>query len=121
MAKRIGGIVFIKADGVSLQAKGSWTFDPGVNKKEMVAGSDGVHGYTEVPKPARLEGVITDSADLDVEALYSLNDATLTIEFANGKLGVVEEAVYSGDGEATSEAGEIAVEFQGTRGRYVTA
>lgn len=119
--KRIGGIIFVKKDGETLQAKGSWTVDPGVNKKEMVAGADGVHGYTETPKAARVEGVITDSENLDTEALFNTVNATITLELSNGKIFTCEESVYSGDGEVTTEAGEIAVEFQGTRGRFINA
>jgi len=119
MANRIGGILFIKADGVSLRAKGSWTINPGINKKEMVPGADGVHGYTEKPQVSSISGIITDSNDLDVEALYRTVDATITAELANGKMFVCEQAVFSGDGESTTEEGEITAEFQGINGRYV--
>jgi len=116
---RIGGIIYVKVDGVTVAAKGSWTVDPGVSKKEMISGSDGVHGYTEKPKPAKVEGIITDSKELDVEALYRTFDATITIELANGKTFSCEKSVYSGDGEGTTEEGELAVEFQGMNGRYI--
>ena len=117
---RVGGIIFVKADGVSLRAKGSWTCNPGVNKKEMVVGSDGVHGYKEMPQPSVVSGTITDSSDLDLEALYSIVDATITVELANGKMFVCEQSVFSGDGESTTEEGEVTVEFQGFNGRYVS-
>jgi len=118
--RRIGGVIFVKKDGEAVQAKGSWTINPGVNKKEMISGADGVHGFKELPQPSAIEGVITDLDTLDVEALYATRDATITIELANGKVFSCEEAVFSGDGESTTEEGEITVEFQGVRGRYIS-
>lgn len=117
---RVGGILFIKKDGVTLRAKGSWTINPGINKKEMVVGSDGVHGYKEMPQASSISGVLTDASDFDVEALYRTVDATITAELANGKVFSCERAVFSGDGESTTEEGEITVAFQGFNGRYVT-
>jgi len=119
MASRVGGILFVKSDGVSFRAKGSWTINPGVNKKEMVVGADSVHGYKEMPQASQVSGVITDDDKLDVEALFRTVNATVTLELANGKMFVCENAVFSGDGESTTEEGEITVEFQGTNGRYV--
>lgn len=116
---RVGGILFIKTNGVSLRAKGSWTINPGVNKKEMVVGVDGVHGYKETPQPSKISGIITDSDDLDVEVLYKTVDATITAELANGKMFVCEKAAFTGDGDATTEEGEITAEFMGFNGRYV--
>lgn len=117
---RIGGIIFVKSDGVAFSAKGSWTINPGVNKKEMIVGSDGPHGYKEMPQISSVSGIITDRDDFDVEALYNTTEATITVELANGKVFTCERAVFSGDGESTTEEGEITAEFQGFNGRYIS-
>jgi len=116
---RIGGILFVKKDGVSFKVKGSWTLKPGTNKKQMVVGADGVHGHNEMPQAPEISGLITDEKSLDVEALYNTVGATITAELANGKMFVLEDAIFSGDGESTTEEGEITAEFQGTNGRYI--
>lgn len=117
--RRIGGILFFKVNGEQFSAKGNFTYNIGVDKKEMIAGNDGIHGYKQMPQVPYIEGAITDNDELDLEALQSVVDATVTIELANGKVIVIEEAVYAADGAGSSEEGEIEVRFEGIRGREV--
>lgn len=119
MARRIGGIMFLTVNGERLQAKGNFQCNEGVAQKNMLAGNDGVHGYTETPKVPFIEGAITDSEDLNTTDLYELNDATAQVELANGKTFVLEDSVFAGEGTNTSEEGEIAFRMEGTRGRYI--
>ena len=119
MNRRIGGIILLKVDGNQLQAKGSFTYNLGVPKKEMVVGSDGVHGFKETPQVPYIEGAITDLDELDVETLQRTRDATVMLELANSKIIAIEEATYSADGAVTTEEGEIEVRFEGVRGREV--
>jgi len=119
--KRIGGIIFLKVGGEGFQAKGSFTYNIGVPKKEMVAGSDSIHGFTEKPQVPFIEGQITDNDELDLQALRQARDITVTLELSNGKVIVVEESVESSDGNGTTEEGELEVRFEGIRGREVAA
>ena len=116
---RIGGLIQFKVDGELFQAKGSFTYNIGVSKKEMVVGSDAVHGFKELPTVPFIEGSLTDTDELDYQALQELRDVTVTLELANGKVIVVEEAVYAADGDGTTEEGELQVRFEGKRGREV--
>lgn len=119
MAKRIGGTIFVKADGVALQAKGSWTIQPGTPEREMIAGADGIHGFKEMPRAPVVSGQITDSSELDVKALFNLTDASIVIELSNGKVFSLENSAYTGSAESTTEEGEISVEFSGLKGQYI--
>jgi len=119
MAERVGGILFVKANGAQLRAKGSWTYNLGQPKREGIVGADQVHGYKELPQIPMIEGVITDSSQLDVVALLNTKDATLTLELANGKVIVLREAWFAGDGNVTTEEGEIAAKFEGISGEEV--
>lgn len=110
---RIGGKIFVKSDGQQYRAKGSWTFNLGVDKREGIAGSDSVHGYKEMPVVPFIEGTITDSADLSLEALFKTKDATITLELANGKIISLTDAWFSGDSNVTTEEGEIDARFEG--------
>lgn len=121
MSRRIGGIIFFKVNGEGQQAKGNFTYNIGVPKKEMVVGSDQVHGYKEMPVVPFIEGALTDYTDLNLEALQKVKDATITLELANGKVIVLEEAVYAADGDVTTEEGEIQCRFEGLRGREISA
>lgn len=108
---RVGGIIEFKANGELYSAKGSWTYNLGAPKREAVVGSDAVHGYKELPQAPKLEGAITDKSDLDVKSLLTLKDATVTLSLANGKVVVFRDAFFDGDGNVTTEEGEIEVSF----------
>jgi hypothetical protein len=120
MAKRrVGGIIEFKVDGEIYQAKGNFTYNIGIAKKEMIVGSDGVHGFKETPQVPFIEGAITDSDELDLATFRSLRDVTVTLNLANGKVIVIEEAVEASDGNGTTEEGELEFRFEGIRGREV--
>jgi len=117
--KRVGGIIFFNVEGTLYQAKGNFTYNLGQPKREAIIGADGVHGFKELPQAAVIEGMITDSDELDLQTLVNLRDVTATLQLANGKVVVVEEAFYAADGNATTEEGEIEIRFEGVRGREV--
>jgi hypothetical protein len=109
---RVGGIIEVKANGVLYAAKGEFTYNLGVNKREAVLGADKVHGYKETVQAPKLEGALTDAGDLDVKTILGLKDATVTLGLANGKIIVFKDAWYSGDGDITTEEGEIQFQIQ---------
>ena len=110
---RIGGKIFVKANGQQYRAKGSWTYNLGADKREGVVGSDAVHGYKETPQIPFIEGSITDSKDLSMEALLATKDATITLELANGKIISLSDAWFAGDGNVSTEEGELEARFEG--------
>lgn len=109
---RVGGKIFIKVNSVQYKAKGSFTYNIGSDKREGVVGSDGVHGFKVTPQISMLEGVITDSGDLSLKDLTNIEDASITLELANGKVIAFENAWFAGDGNVTTEEGEIAAKFE---------
>ena len=111
--KRIGGIVILTADGQVLDAKGSWTWNLGQPLRTPVDGADRPHGFTEVPQTSRLEGVITYTEDLDVKALLNLKNATISMGLGNNKTFILSGAYFGGEGDVTTEEGEIAAMFYG--------
>ena len=80
------GKIFFKINGTQYRAKGEFTYNLGVDKKTMIPGQDGVHGYkTETVVPF-IEGTITDGDDVDAKLLAQMSDETVTLELANGKV-----------------------------------
>lgn len=110
---RVGGKIFVKANGTQYRAKGSWTYNLGKDKREAVVGMDGVHGYKSSPQVAVIEGTITDSSELSLEELLDLEDVTITLELANGKIISLNNAWWAADGNVTTEEGEIEARFEG--------
>ena len=109
---RVGGTIYVKINGVQYDAKGSFTYNFGIPKREPVIGPDGVHGYKEMPQVAFVEGIITDNATIDVYALQTATDAEVTIELANGKNIALHEGYYAHDGGITTEEGEIPIRYE---------
>lgn len=119
MASRVGGIIEIKTNGERLNAKGAFSYVVNRTKKEMVVGSDGTHGYKEMPQVQYIEGAITDTENLDLAALQNTVDATVTLSLANGKTIVLRQAVYASEGSVNTEEGEVEVRFEGLDGEEI--
>lgn len=119
MGDRIGGIIFGKINGEQMRLKGSWTYNLGQPKRDGVVGADGVHGFADQVQVPFFEGAISDSGDTDLKALLGITDATLTLELANGKVIVLRSAWFAGEGNVTTEQGEIDARFEGMRAEEV--
>lgn len=111
--QRRGGILFLKVGGERQDAKGNFTYNLGQPKRDGIVGADGVHGYKEMPQVPFIEGEITDRQTLDLAALLNVVDTTVTLELANGKVIVLRQAWYAGEGTGNTEEGNIGVRFEG--------
>lgn len=121
MTNRIGGIIELKVNSSIYSAKGNFTYNIGRNKKEGVVGADRVHGYKEMPQVPFIEGEITDKSNLDLEALATLDNATVMLRLANGKLIVLRQAWNASESTGNTEEGNIPVRFEGMSGEEVGA
>lgn len=110
---RRGGIIQFQVNGVLHEAKGNFTYNLGRPKREALVGSDTVHGYTEKPQPAFIEGEITDRSELDLDALVRVTNATVTLVLAVGKVISLGGAWYAGEGTGNSDEGNIGVRYEG--------
>ncbi len=114
MAARVGGIISLQVDGVIFNAKGNFTFNFGAPKRKPVMGSDNrLHGFTEEPQVGFIEGEITDDGSVDLTAFINATGATVTLQLANGKLAVLTDAYYAGEGTGNTEEGNFPVRFEG--------
>jgi hypothetical protein len=111
--QRVGGICHLQINGEVSQTKGNFTYNLGGPLREAIVGSDGVHGFKETPQVAFIEGEITDRGTVDLAALVRIVGATVTLDLNNGKMVVLNEAWYAGEGTGNSEEANIAVRFEG--------
>ena len=121
MTQRRGGPIEFQVDGVLMDAKGEFTYNPGIPKREAVVGATTVHGYSETPQVAFIEGAITDRGSLDIAKLFASKDVTVFLGLANGKSFVLSGAWYAGDGTVNTKEGEIGVRFEGVSGEEVSS
>lgn len=120
MSQRRGGMIQLQVNGVIHDAKGNFTYNLGAPVRETINGADRTHGYKETPQAAFIEGEITDRGDLDLKALVTLTGATVTLQLANGKVAVLREAWFSGEGTGNTEEGNIAVRFEGLSAQEIS-
>lgn len=109
----IAGLLELKVNGEIQNAKGNFTYNLGKMKKEAIVGADRVHGYKGTPQVPFIEGEITDRSDLNVEALVSIDNVTITLSLANGKVIVLKDAWYAADGDVGTEEANIQLRFEG--------
>lgn len=117
---RRAGTIFFKVDSTQYDAKGSFNYNLGADKREAIIGADKVHGFKETKQVAFIEGEITDRADLDVQKLLELDDVTVTLELANGKTILLRNAWFAGDGNIGTDEANIAVRFEGQSAEEVS-
>ena len=114
VSQRRGGIIQVQANGVLYEVVGDFTCGHGVPKREGLVGSDGrVHGFKESPQVGYIEGQARDSGDLDLQALFNLEDATINLAKANGKTFILRKAYYAGDGTSTTDEAVVPLRFEG--------
>lgn len=118
-SNKIGGTIFVTVNGERLQAKGEFTVNPGIPKKNAVVGKDGAHGFMEEQRAAYVEGSITASADLDVEQFLLVDDATVMVELVDGRTFMLYNAWNASEGDFKTDEAEMDVRFEGRRGTFV--
>src|SRR5688572_24961681 len=107
--QRIAGLLSLQINGEVQLCEGDFSFNPGTPKREAMVGSDGVHGYREVPQVAFIEGNIRDRRTLDLINLTKVEDATVTLQAYNGaKVYSLRHAWWAGDGTVNVREGTIA-------------
>ena len=116
MANRVGGTITFRRNGISYLAKGSFEYNLGRPMRETVTGQDEVHGFTEKPQPATVKGMITDDGTLDIDLLCRGEGELITLELANGKTVMLEEAWSQTEGAVKTETGEIEINFVARKG-----
>lgn len=112
MSQRRAGIISISINGVRYDVKGAATYNLGRAKRTAIVGQDSVHGFKEEPQVAYLETKFTDRGDLDLNALVTLEGASVMCELANGKVIAFRDAWYAAEGEGSTEEAEIDARFE---------
>lgn len=113
MQNRIAGVAYVKYNGRHVPAKGSWTVGFNRIKREGIAGQDGVHGYKEVPQVPYIEGEVSTTAEVSMVDFVNIQDATVQLEHANGKVYVLRNAWTAENYENNTEDGKFKVKFEG--------
>ncbi len=119
--QRRAGLIQVQTNGEIQDAKGSFSYNLGAPKRDAIVGSDAVHGYKETPQIAFIEGAITDRQTLDLRAMVTAINATVTLTLGNNKVIVLRDAWFAGEGTASSEEeAEIPVRWEGANAEEIS-
>lgn len=116
---RIAGTAFLKVDGEQFALRGSLTISIDAFERAGVAGVDGVHGYTEIPRVPFIEGEFSDIRGLSIRRLSDICNATVTAETLNGKTYLLRNAWTSTARELNGTEGTVTVRFEGMSGEEI--
>lgn len=111
--RRIAGLISVQINGEIQNAEGEFSYNLGAPKREALIGPDRVHGFKETAQVAYIEGSLRDRKTLDLQTLVNQDSATVTLQLANGKLIVLREAWFAGDGTANTDSAKVDVRFEG--------
>lgn len=111
---RRSGIITITLNGDQLDAKGNFEYNLGRNMREGIVLADGaMAGYKETGQVPFIAGEIIDRGDLDLNALLTMENATVSLQLGNDKSIALRNAWFAGEGSGNTEDGNIAVRFEG--------
>ena len=110
---RVAGIAYLKVNGAQYPLRGNFTVSPSRVERNGIAGQDGVHGYSEMPRVPYISGDVTLDPALSREALEAVRDATVTAELANGRVYVLRDAWCRSALELNTGDGQVNVRFEG--------
>ena len=109
----IAGTAFLKVDGNQYPLKGNFTVSPSPLERNGIAGQDGVHGYSEMPRVPFIEADVSTLPEVSLETLDGTIDATVTAELINGNTYVLRNAWAKGPFDIQTAEGQFRVRFEG--------
>lgn len=112
MARRIGGVLTLLIEGNAFPVRGSWEYTPTLTEREMQAGQDGVHGYTEKPSVPGMKGDVSDFGEISIQSLQQSDISVGQLNLANGKVIIGYDGVVKGAITPNTEDGKYSLELQ---------
>ncbi|MGY6214988.1 phage tail tube protein [Methylolobus aquaticus] len=115
---RIGNMATFSANGASFSTEGDFTLRLKPVKRSPVMSSDGECHHTEELVPGVVTGTVFMVPGFNPDVLTELTNATILVAMGSETVGVLEGAMFTGDGDTNTKTGVMQVEFSG-RGRWL--
>jgi hypothetical protein len=110
---KLFGSALVKVDGGEVETFKGATFDPGGVTRTTQTGSVKVLGYTEEPRPSKLECEVAVRPGMSVDRINKLTDATITFRCDTGQTYVVAGGWNTGETALTEGEGKAKTVFEG--------
>jgi hypothetical protein len=117
MAFRVAGVAYLFVGGnqpAQYPLRGNFTVSFSGLDRAGIAGQDGIHGFSELPRVPYIEGDITLMRELNVEDIETITNATITAELANGHRYILKEAWCTARLDLNAHDGLVRVRWEGT-------
>ncbi|MDW3683951.1 phage tail tube protein [Cupriavidus sp. CV2] len=112
---RIAGTANLTVDGKSYMVAGDFEYNPSKVTRQTLSGQDGVHGFSETPRPGSISATLRDAGGLTVADLNDMTNVTVVTELANGKTIIGSSMWTIEDQTAKSTDATIEVKWEGLR------
>ncbi len=112
MAERTAGLIQFRVDGTTYRARGSFSYNTGQNKREIMEDVNGPHGIKETYQKSMIEGEGTFDASIDPSIFFNFVNVTVSLMLSSGRNFTMSNAVYCGDGKIESEDAKFDVKFE---------
>lgn len=110
---RLAGTANLTVDGVPFLVVGEFEYNPSSMKRESLSGMDGVHGFKETPNVPHIGGSIRDGADVSLATLNAMDNVTVVVTLANGKIIVGRNMWTVEDQTSKAADGTIEIRWEG--------
>jgi hypothetical protein len=112
-SNRLAGTANLTVDGASYMLVGDFEYNPSSFTRETLSGMDGVHGYSEKPRPGAINATLRDAGGLTVADLNAMRNVTIVTELANGKTVIARNMWTIEDQTAKAADATIEVKWEG--------
>ena len=114
MSQKIAGTCYVKVDGAQLVLNGAVEAPLNKKKRETI-----VPGYfKEEENTAFVKVEAVGVKETDFQKIVNATNATVTVEFANGKVYTLSGSYIVGDANYNSDDGKVALEWNGNEGDW---
>lgn len=114
MGQKVAGTVYIKANGVQFTVTGGVEVLLGDRKRESIAPGF----FKEEDLVPFVKATIVDAPDLPIKQIMADTDATITVEFKNGRVYVLSGAYVVDEPTAKGDDGTIDIQWDGNKGGF---
>jgi hypothetical protein len=114
MAKLIAGTASFQIDGVIYTTNGEFDCTILNTKKEAVTTDNPkILFYKETIQPSVIKGKLFLTDELDPTVVTNIANSVIQVQLKSGKVAILRDAFFSGDGTASAQDGTLDVEFSG--------
>lgn len=107
----VGGIAFIKINGLQYQLRGELEVQPNMTENEWIANQDGSQVFTQKAVTPYLSAKFSKTAGLSIQALNSAVGVTIQAALIDGSRYVLQQAAAWGEFKLDTTKGEITGKF----------